>query len=108
MGRYNNFLANVTCSHCRKEVYIDFQSDIGILEWIDFKPSDLVFGIEPQMKRSPVGEYGEPDKDFWAYGLGYCPNCRNYVWCRIEIRSNRFDKLLVVPEPDDPDEWEFL
>lgn len=108
MGRYNSFPVGVKCPHCEKEVYIDFQSDIGVLEWTSFKLGDLVFGIEHQMRNSPVGEYGEPDKDFWAYGLGICPGCHNNVWCRIEIRSNRFDKLLIVSEPDDPDEWEFL
>jgi hypothetical protein len=88
---------------------MEFQADVGVLEYHQFRPGDLVFGISRQMNRSPISPApGLEEADFWAYGIGACPNCKHELWAKIDIRSGRFDSLALVPRPADPDAWDKL
>lgn len=106
MGRYNEFTASITCPLCGQVTEVEFQADIGVLEYQRFRPGDTVFGLPRQMRRSPVGpDLGLENADFWAYGVGLCLYCKKELWARIGIRSNRFDSLVLVEQPDNPDAW---
>jgi hypothetical protein len=108
MGRYNSFNASILCPQCRASVEVPFQADIGYLDWRTFESGAQIFDIAPESKLTPIGQQGEKDRDFWAYAIGTCPNCRSEVWARIEIHSNRFSALELVSEPDDVLAWGYL
>ena len=106
MRRSNLFIEQARCPHCGDESLVAFQADIGVLEWQTFQVGDRVFGILRNAKKPPAGPApGLEGRDFWAHGVGDCPSCGRDLWCRIEVRSNRFASLDVVPEPAEPDGW---
>ena len=109
MGRYNNFLSDVECPTCHQSSEIQFQSDLGRLEWTQFRLGDKVFGNPPQMKRAPIAPaHGLENADFWTHSVGTCLNCRSDVYARIEIRSNRVNKIIPVQSPAEPQAFDFL
>lgn len=106
MSRYNEFLGLVRCSACEHLDEVAFQADVGTLEYKRFAIGDVVWGLAPEMHRSPVG----PDPravglDIWAYGLGRCPSCGAELWAIVEVQGSRFTRIALVPEPEDPDAW---
>ena len=109
MGRYNNFIAHVECPTCHQSSEIEFQSDVGRLEWTTFHLGDQVFGNPPQTKRAPVGPApGLENADFWSHAVGTCWKCKSEVYARSEIRSNRVDKIIPVPSPAEREAFDFL
>lgn len=106
MSRYNEFAGAVRCTACSRISEVAFQADIGVLEYRQFSIGDVVWGLAPEMRRSPVGP--EPQavgRDIWAYGLGRCPSCRAELWAVIEVQGGRFTRLVLTPEPEEPDAW---
>ena len=109
MGRYNNFMSEVECPTCHQVSEIAFQSDVGRLEWTRFYLGDKVFGNPPQTKAAPIApEAGLENAHFWAHAIGTCLNCKSDVFARIEIRSNKVDKIVPVPSPPDAESFDFL
>ena len=67
------------------------------------------FGIPLQMKRTPIGPAPRLENaDFWSHAVGRCLNCRSEVYARIEIRSNKVDKIILVQSPPEHEAFDFL
>ena len=108
MGRYNTFYATVQCRACQIQSEIDVQAEIGYLQWDSFFLGDHVFQ-RPNKTNPYVGpDPGAENTDFWAYGLGSCPHCRESIIVRIEVRAQRVVKIMVVPGPNPEDLFDFL
>lgn len=106
MGLYNEFIWPVVCPACGAGETFSFQGYIGLLQLERFQQGEDVFRRDPQLRHLKV----EPDtklegQSFWAYGLGECPRCKVEQWARIEVRDGRFDRLVLVPQPVNVDEW---
>lgn len=109
MGRYNNFISDVECPGCHQSSEIEFQADVGRLEWTSFHLGDKVFGNPPQTKGAPIEPAaGLENADFWSHAVGMCLKCKSEVYARIEIRSNRVDKIFLVPSPPENEAFDFL
>ena len=109
MGRYNNFIACVECPHCQHSSEIEFQADIGRLEWSRFHLGDKVFGHSPQTQGAPIAPApGLENTDFWAHAVGICTKCKSDVYARIEIRSNQVDKVIPVQLPSESVAFDYL
>jgi hypothetical protein len=109
MGRYNNFITCVECPTCQKLSEVEFQSDIGRLEWRSFNLGDKVFGHAAETGNAPIGPVpGLEGVDFWAYGIGTCMKCKSDVYARIEIHYDKVDKIIVVSHPIESDKFNFL
>ena len=109
MGRYNNFICALECPTCHQRSEIDFQADVGLLEWTRFHLGDQVFGNPPQTKDAPIAPApGLEHSDFWSHGVGMCVKCKSNVYARIEIRSNKVDRITLVQSPPDHLAFDFL
>ena len=109
MGRYNNFISDVVCPTCHQSSEIEFQADVGRLEWTDFHLGDKVFGNAPQTKGAPVAPApGLENADFWSHAVGTCMKCKSSVYARIEIRSNVVEKIIPVQSPAESEAYDFL
>ncbi|RKG88333.1 hypothetical protein [Corallococcus terminator] len=107
MGLFNEFEWPVACPACGEGPEFVFQAYIGLLDFETFRKGEDVYGRA--CLRKVVGpEPGLKGQSFWAYGLGRCPRCDANVWARIEVRQGRFDRLEVVPEPENSYVWGYL
>lgn len=102
MGRYNYFADIVECPHCKHTIEVQFQADIGALEWRIFHKGEEVIDI-PSEAKLPVFGHGPSDHniDFWVCGLGVCPICCNDIWARVNIRHKKFTSITLLKDPPD-------
>ncbi len=109
MGRYNNFISDVECPTCHRSSEVEFQADVGRLEWTRFHKGDKVFGNPPQTKDAPIAPAtGLENADFWSHAVGTCMKCKSDVYARIEIRSNKVDEIIPVQSLTEPEALDFL
>jgi hypothetical protein len=90
-----------------------FQADIGELVWQVFNIGEQVVDIdvESEMKMKNPQYGGPPDTslDFWAYALGICSVCGNDIWAQVNVRSKRFESIIIIDKaPEDIYGWGLL
>jgi hypothetical protein len=110
MSRYNWFNVSVTCPTCGSTGEVDFQADIGILDWKTYSVGDVVIGpVASTGKRLHRGPGDDLDyfreNDFWAAGLAVCLSCKGDVWGRVEIRSGVFERVILSESELGPQDW---
>jgi hypothetical protein len=109
MSKVNYFSAQTTCPHCDRSGVIHFEADIGVLDLSTFEIGDLVIKSVPPEGR-PIGPAldVEWERPFWAVGFGTCPQCRQDVVARIEIRDRRFSAAQPTLDTLDTFAWGYL
>jgi hypothetical protein len=110
MGRFNYFLAQAECPFCHWAGPLDFQSNVGVLDWTSYKVGESVLGSDSLNTKLPRGPSASCDysRPHWSVGIGRCPQCGKQVTARIEVRDGVFNAAVVERDLTDLFAWGYL
>jgi hypothetical protein len=99
MGRYNQFFVDTVCPQCGATVELNFQGDIGHLQWDLFRIGDKISDAEPYMRPKRIGPTAEAfasGRNYWAAGLAGCPQCKSEIYAKLFIRGGVFEGIEII------------
>lgn len=118
MALINVFVGQIVCPYCWSTNEVAFDAYIGYLEANTYYiGNNLYLYIEPPIKRwSKISTIGPdtatlkcPNQSFWAYGLGECKSCKEYICAKITIKNDIVKSIEAIKcEEINEYDWECI
>jgi hypothetical protein len=104
-GGFNSVFVTDACPTCHVGAQIWIGTNLGDTHRSSMGIGDaIVTGGDADCSRCPFEgvESWETlkQRDYWVFGSGRCLNCGNQVWARLEVRSNKLDRIVLIPRPE--------